>query len=291
MTQPCESLAAKIRQAYDALSVTERKLADVVLTRQKDLLSYSATELAKLAGVSKASAARFFRRLGFADFHAFRQHVRSQVSQQSPLFRMDLSRTRQSALSRLEQHVQQDALRLRALLDGASDDTLERALALLTQARRILVVGYRNSAMTAFHAHALLSQVRPGVQLLNDMAGQAAEMLADLDATDVLLVLDFRRRTRRLAPLVAAARSAKVRLLLLTDAQLSALTSQAAVVLHCPSPGATPMQQIFDSYVAAVSLVNYLAGAVAARTRKQARSRMARIEDLHTLLHDLETDS
>lgn len=290
MTESTESLAAKIRKAYGDFSVTERKLADVVLTRQKDVLSYSATELAELAGVSKASAARFFRRLGFADFNAFRQHIRTQVSQQSPLFRMDSASTRQTALTRLENHVQQDALRLRALLDGATDDTLERALMLLTQARCIVVVGYRNSTMTAFYAHALLSQVRPDVHLLNDMAGHVVEMLADLGETDVLLVVDFRRRTRRLAPIVAAARSAKARVLLLTDAQLSALTSEAAVILHCPNQSLTPTSQIFDSYVAAVSLVNYLATAVATQTRRQARTRMARIEDLHAVLHDLETD-
>ncbi|MGT2491819.1 hypothetical protein ACU4GD_18050 [Cupriavidus basilensis] len=52
----------KIHQCYGELSSADKKLADVLLMRQKDLLSYSATELAELASVSKASAARFFRR-------------------------------------------------------------------------------------------------------------------------------------------------------------------------------------------------------------------------------------
>ena len=52
------------------------------------MLAYSATELAALAGVSKASTARFFKRLGFADFQAFRQHQRQGAPQPSPLYRM-----------------------------------------------------------------------------------------------------------------------------------------------------------------------------------------------------------
>ncbi|HEY0202489.1 MAG TPA: MurR/RpiR family transcriptional regulator, partial [Burkholderiaceae bacterium] len=72
-----DSLEARIRAQYGALSAADRKLADVLVARQKDVLSYSATELAGFAGVSKASAARFFRRLGYSDFTAFRQHMRT----------------------------------------------------------------------------------------------------------------------------------------------------------------------------------------------------------------------
>ena len=54
------SLRERIQAQYDALSLVERKLADVVLAHEKDALAYSATELAALAGVSKASSARFF---------------------------------------------------------------------------------------------------------------------------------------------------------------------------------------------------------------------------------------
>lgn len=280
------SLDALLRGAYNTLSTTERKLADVVIARQKDLLGYSATELASLAGVSKASAARFFRRLGFADFNAFRQHVRSLTPDPSPLSRIDHDRPGQPVLALAQKHLQEDALRLHQLRESLTDDLIRRALQLLGRARRVWVVGYRNSYMTAFYAHTLLSQVRPDVLLLNDPAGRETESLADLSARDVLLVVDFRRRTRRVEAVVAAAHTAHSQVLLLTDTQLSALATRAAVVLPCPGH----QQQVFDSYVAAVSLVNYLATALAAQSRKQTRARMARIEDLHVLLNDLATD-
>lgn len=76
-------------------------------------------------------------------------------------------------------------------------------------------------------------------------------------------------------------------MLLLTDTPLSALAGQAAAILHCPSQ----TEQVFDSYVSAVSLMNYLATAMAARTPRQTHARMSRIEQLHAALGDLETDS
>lgn len=287
MKKETEPLDARLLKVYDQLSATDRRLADVVIARKKDLLAYSATELAGLAGASKASAARFFQRLGYAGFSDFRQQVRAQVSQQSPLARIGRTPARPSESASLQAHVQNDVARLDSLLDGLTQDVLEQALELLVRARRVWIVGYRNGCMTAFYASALLSQVRHDVNLLNELSGREAEILADLNDKDVLLAVDFRRRTSRLPRIVAAARSTGARVLLLTDTPLSALASQAAAILHCPSQ----TEQVFDSYVSAVSLMNYLATSMAARTRKQARARMSRIESLHAALGDLETDS
>ena len=281
------SLDARLLKSYDQLSGTDRRLADVLIANKKDLLGYSATELAGLAGASKASAARFFQRLGYAGFSDFRQQVRAQVSQQSPLARIGRNPARQPEHVRLQAHVQDDVARLNSLLDGLPQELLENALGLLIQARRVWIVGYRNGCMTAFYASALLSQLRPDVNLLNELSGREAEFLADLNDKDVLLAVDFRRRTSRLPRIVAAARSTGARVLLLTDTPISALASQAAAILHCPNQTA----QVFDSYVSAVSLMNYLATAMAVRLPKQARARMSRIEGLHAALADLETDS
>lgn len=287
MKQEIESLDARLLKVYEHLSVTDRRLADVVIANKKDLLAYSATELAGLAGASKASTARFFRRLGYSGFSDFRQHVRAQVSQQSPLARIGRAPARQSESARLQAHVQDDVARLKSLLDGLEPDGLAQALDLVVRARRVWIVGYRNGCMTAFYASALLSQVRHDVHLLNELSGREAEFLADLNDRDLLLAVDFRRRTSRLPRIVAAARSSGARVLLLTDTPLSALASQAAAILHCPSQ----TEQVFDSYVSAVSLINYLATSMAARTPGQAHARMSRIEQLHAALGDLETDS
>ncbi|MHB1669941.1 MAG: MurR/RpiR family transcriptional regulator [Thiomonas sp.] len=282
-----DSLEAQIRKLYADLSTTDRKLADVTLRHAKDLLGYSATELAHLAGVSKASAARFFRRLGYANFNAFRAHLRSRASRQSPLHRMGSRLANKTPLAQLTQHVQNDVANLTRLTDGLTDTALGKTVERLANARRIYLVGYRNSYMTAFYASALLSQIRPDVHLLNEVSGRQAELLAACGNKDVLLVVDFRRPSSRLRPMVQAATTTGMPLVVLTDAPLSEVSAQAEIVLNCPLHEA----QMFDSYVGAVSLVNYLATAVTAKLRKSARQRMTQIENLHDALGDLEHDS
>ena len=275
------TLRERIQAQYEVLSSVDRKLADVVLVHEKDALTYSATELAALADVSKASTARFFRRLGFADFQAFRQNLRDGMTQPSPLSRMKHQGPQGSAL---QQHIAQDAQQLQTLMDTVSEQSVQQAAKLLAGARRVWVVGYRNGYMAAFYAQALLLQLRTEVHLLNDGAGEDAELLAEIQPGDVLLAMDFRRRTHRLNQVVRVACEAGVTLVLLSDARVSALATRAQVLFICPPQD----DAIFDSYVGGISLINYLACATLAQMPKKARARMAAIEQVHAQLDDLE---
>ncbi|MDI1269558.1 MAG: MurR/RpiR family transcriptional regulator [Polaromonas sp.] len=275
------TLRERIQVQYAALSLVDRKLADLVLAREKDLLAYSATELAALAGVSKASTARFFKRLGFADFQAFRQHQRDGALQPSPLYRMVQQGT---SASPLQHHMAQDVQQLQALADSVTGQGVQQAATLLAGARRVWVVGYRNGYMAAFYAQALLSQLRAEVHLLNEGTGEDAELLAEIQPRDVLLAMDFRRRTRRLSQVVGIACDAGAALVLVSDARVSALAARAQALFICP-----PLDEpIFDSYVSAISLINFLATATLAQLPKKARARMAAIEQVHAQLADLE---
>jgi DNA-binding MurR/RpiR family transcriptional regulator len=280
MTQSL-TLNQRIQGQYQALSLVDRKLADVLLAHEKDLLAYSATELAALAGVSKASTARFFKRLGFTDFQAFRQHQRNGAPQPSPLNRVAQQGLRTSPL---QQHMAQDARQLQALADAVTDASVQQAAKLLAGARRVWVVGYRNGYMAAFYAQALLSQLRAEVHFLNEGAGEDAELLAEIQRGDVLLAMDFRRRTRRLSQVAGIACDAGAALVLVSDARVSALAARAQALFICPPQG----EAIFDSYVGAISLINYLATATLAHLPKKARTRMAAIEQVHAQLDDLE---
>ncbi|MDH1702917.1 MurR/RpiR family transcriptional regulator [Comamonas terrigena] len=279
------TLDARIRHVYAQLSSAERKLADMVLTRQRELLGYSATELAGLAGTSKSSAARFFRSLGYAGYDEFRQALRAAQLQQSPLARMEQPRRKRSLAQQFQSHLQADAGLLNAWAESIPEAQLEAAIAMLVRARKVWVVGYRHSHLTAFYAQSLLAQVRGEVGSLNDVAGREADLLASASEKDVLLAVDFRRRSTRLPRLLAAAQAVGAQTLVLTDAPVSALAMQAQVVLRC---GASSPQGLFDSYVCGVSLVNFLASALAQQQRVPTQERLERIERLHVALDDLE---
>src|SRR5271166_2861822 len=155
-------LEQTIRTNYDRLPIGERKLADVVLEMRCELAAYSATELAESAGVSKATASRLVRRLGFSGYEAMRQQARASPASGSPLAELAAERPDKGTL---ERHVEHDIACLTRTM-GISADLVRRAVEILAQADRIWVVGFRNSYVLALYARALLAQVKPDARLL-----------------------------------------------------------------------------------------------------------------------------
>ncbi|MCX2201898.1 hypothetical protein LDO48_19160 [Pantoea agglomerans] len=75
-----------MRQYWDELSLHEQRLAEVLLAAPGQLAMNTATELAQSAGVSKATATRFFRHLGYESYEAARRQAREMQNSGSPLY-------------------------------------------------------------------------------------------------------------------------------------------------------------------------------------------------------------
>ena len=276
-----DPLVHRIRETYDALPLGERKLAELILEMRGDLAAYSATELAARSGVSKATAARLVRRLGYADFHEMRQQARNHYHNGSPL--AELSNTL-GLDATLAQHLAHDVAGLTRTIETIPAGDVQAAVSILADAQRVIVVGFRNSYAPAFYARELLVQVRPHVILLPVSGQTVSEELSDLGRGDAILAFGFRRRPPVLGRILRIAAAAKARTVLLGDSSIGKFGKSANIVLRCFNRGT----RMFDSYVAAMSLVNYLGSGVALALGARAQERLHRIESLHDELSDLE---
>lgn len=274
------SLAQSIHDQYDSLPVGERKFADILLEIEGELASYSATELAARAGVSKATATRLVRRLGFDDYLQMRQQAREAKRSGSPLASLSALAGERGTLGA---HLEHDVACLVQTFDGASADRVRCAIEILTTARRIWVIGFRNSHALALYARELLVQVKPDVRLLPAPGQTVAEELSTLGHDDAVLMLGFRRRPPVLTRILRAATQAGAHVVLLADPSFGAADNMAQVTLRCISRGSS----LFDSYVAPVSLVNYLCAGVTTALGETAQARLRRIEQLHDELVEL----
>jgi DNA-binding MurR/RpiR family transcriptional regulator len=205
-------IETRIHGLYADLPARERKLADVLLEMQPELAAYSATELAARAGVSKATAARLFRRLGYADFNEMRQLARAEQQAGSPLAALGESDPSRRSLAA---HLAQDVQNLTRTLEGLDPEAVATAVQILVDARRLFVVGFRNNHALALYARGLLAQLKPDVHLLPQGGYTLAEDLASLGASDAVLGLGFRRRLPLMRDVLRAAAAAKVRSVML----------------------------------------------------------------------------
>jgi DNA-binding MurR/RpiR family transcriptional regulator len=276
-TDASRGIHERIDADYASLTPRERAAADFILEHLDDLAVYSATEIAESSGVSKATVSRLFRRLGFADASEVREQARASRSRGVPV-------GPHRASGDLARHAAQERANLDRLLDGLRDGRLEAAAATIASAREVVVVGFRNGYPVALHLRQQLAQARPRVRIAPQPGQSVGEELVGLDGRDVVVVAGFRRRPAGFAGMVEALVERSVPVIVLADPSLRSV-APAVTLLVCPVDGVTP----FDSYAAAMSLANLLAGAVLAATPESAsRARIAQITTVYAALHELE---
>lgn len=276
------SLERRIRDSYEGLPNSERLVADLLLDFPSHLATHSATELARLSGASKAAVTRLVQRLGYQSFAQARTDARNAQHWGSPIY-INAADPPESARSALEAHVAADLDILRKTLEGLAQTTFDEVVAALRDARRVLVIGHRNSALLATYARGQLGLLRAGVELAPMHGETLAEGLYGLGPQDVLLAVGFRRRVPAFLSALALARAGGVRIVMLTDPSGAAMARRVDWVIPCHCRGAS----MFDSYVAAVSLINFLASQLALQLGAQGRTRLRGIEQLHEELGDL----
>lgn len=278
-----ESLENRVLHAYDSFPPAERRLADALIECHGDIARYSATELSVKARVSKATAARFFRKLGYEGFRQARRQALQARPWGSPLEALAELTGPLQARGNLGRHVANDIRNLTQTAESIAPQQLDQAVATLSTARRILVVGFRNSHSLATYAFMILNAIKTDVQLLGTGGLAAAEQLAGLGTHDVILAIGFRRRPYALRQILETARVRGIASLLIADTTASETPKLADVTLVCQNQGA----YLFDSYVSGLTLLNFLCSAVALSLGDSAWLRLAEIEDLHASFGDL----
>lgn len=273
----------RIMAVYDDLTASERRLAAVVMEAQSNLASFTAGELAAKADISNATAARFFKRLGYASYNDARMHARQAEDWGSPLYELTGTGRKRLAPGDFGLHIAQDLQNLTRTAEMLSESDLERATAVLAGAARVFVIGFRNSMALANYARGLLTNIRPDVQLLPFAGTSMGEELAGIGEKDAFLVLGFRRRPALLREIMAVVRDAGAPSVLIADMTAARTAQLATVTLRCHNRG----HSMFDSYAAPMSVINYICSAVSQALGDAAVTRLAEIERLHERLDQL----
>jgi DNA-binding MurR/RpiR family transcriptional regulator len=263
----------RIAEQQAGFAPQERRAAETLLEHLDDLATYRAAELAELAGVSKATMSRLFRRLGFADFDEVRDHLRGLRAAGEP--------RHVEGPTDVDAHASQEAEAIRRAL---RQPALADVVALIADAARVTVVGWRNSYPVALHLRQQLAHVRADVRLAPLPGQVVGEELADVTDGDVLVVAGFRRRPAGFARFMAEVEATGAEVVLLGDPTAARYARHARVWLECPiSTGLA-----FDSYAAAMSLASVLADGVLSRLGRPAGSRAAGISGTYERLGEVE---
>ncbi len=271
----------RLRAQYSTLSPQEQRVAEFIFKYLDDLISYNSTELARLSNVSKATVSRLFRRLGYVGYRDMRDELRTLRQTGMPVAD---SRAAVQGDTLLARHYKQELDNLNHWVKAIDPKTFNTIITALHDARRISIVGLRNSYPVALHLRQQLVQIRPQIVMLAQPGQTLSEELAGPHDGDMVVVVAFSRRPRLIKPLLEQLQAQNVPVLLLCEPQAQHLSSLTRWTLHAPLDSISA----FDSYATAMSLVNLMSNALLHHMLADGRQRIHHIADLYKQLDELE---
>ncbi|MFC3025070.1 MurR/RpiR family transcriptional regulator [Vibrio zhugei] len=272
MTNQSDSLSERITFHYEQLSQSGRRIADYLQGHPDKIVMQSTAQIAKACGVSKTTVSRFIRQLGYDDHLALREEVIQQREQGVPVLTSEIE-------DPSIRHEMQALEQLWAQLATLNIDELIKPIA---TARRVVVIGYRNSYPVALHLRQQLMQCRDNVHLLPLPGQTVGEDLSQLNDDDFVIVIGIRRRVTHFAQLMEYLRAHHT--LLITDQSGQRYSQQCQHILICQMNNHAPL----DSYAVPMSLIAFLVNQVYLQLGSDAVTKSRHISQSYSRLHEVE---
>jgi DNA-binding MurR/RpiR family transcriptional regulator len=260
-------VAARLRELLSGqrLSPSQRRIARFLIDHPDQAVFLNSNDIADKVGVSQPSVTRFAYALGFTGFPEFRDALRAAAR--------DTGRTvmEPSDDNPVQALVASEIRNLELLRASLGDlERLSWTAAQLAESRPLPVVGLRISAPMAHLFGYLTAKAHPDVRVIDMPGSELEDRLSRAAAAGATWVLVFGlpRHPRELRDGLVWARSAGLRVALVTDHAVSELAELAEVVLTAP----VSTQFAFDSQAAPAVLCAALVHSVieALPTREQA---------------------
>lgn len=258
-------LIIRIQEQFATLPPSEQRLANYILDHERTIIGLSAAELSRASGVSKSTATRLFKSLGYESFETVRQQARSELNRADP-GAVDPGRpTRPPRPRSVEAYLDQEVQALTRTLEGIPSDTLRAAVQLLAEAPCVWAGGPHDDDPLARMLVTLMGPVRPNVRLLSGFGQPIEHQLASFRSGEALMLFGMAGRTKALDLIAEQALSAGVHVLFVSDHKGHALPG-AQVVMRCQVRDGREMSYLTP----VVSLLGLLSDRVAARLGPRA---------------------
>ena len=274
------SLVTKIGKQVNQMTKSQKTVANYLLFNMDKLLFFTADELAKAANVSTATVVRFARELDFEGYTDMQKAARLRFHdrEEEPEDLPQSSPEEDSSEYLLEKSFRQDIQNLKRTFQDLSREDLERACTLLKTSRRVYLVGMRISRSMATYAYINWGMLRKGVHLIHNEGLDYAEELIEINSEDLIVAFWAPRYNRATYQMLSHAKRQKASVLLITNREFNLTMEEGDfdVILRCCMENSSYQ----SSFVAPVTLVNYLTRQLELEFSKDIAARLANWDSL-----------
>lgn len=243
------------------LTPTQRKVLDYILKRPEQAVFLTATDLAQDLNVSDTSIVRLAQALGYAGYPHLKRRLREYVQPKiTTVDRLGETVRRVESISDvLADVLSKDLNNLKITLEETDPEIFSRFVEEMDSAHRIFIIALRSTHCLGMFMTSALRFLGRHVVPLMPGTGEMWDQLRDLGPDDLIIGFAFPRYTKLTVEVMDFAREQGVRVLAVTDGELSPLNRSAHYCLTVPFG----IESYIESFTAALSLVNALVTALA----------------------------
>lgn len=273
------SFLSRVRKILPDLHPAELKLGKLVCDFPGELASYSASELANLAGVSNATVTRFVRRLGYANYEEARVHARLEKYDGSRLY---LGEVKAEIHQSTTTYAKSDMRNVQFTLDSVDESEIHKLAQSLLAARKVSVIGFRASAPLAQYLQWQLFQIIENIVAIPGSGQTMGEHLASIQSDDIVILFGLRRRIAQFDDIRSSITKSHAKLVLITDESMS-IDQDAHWHFRCTTESPGPL----FSHVGVMALINLISNITISAAEKDGRKRLMLIESANDFLGEL----
>ena len=252
----------RIRQMRDALTPAERRVADLAINHPRSIINDPIIDIARKADVSQPTVIRFCRSLGCQGLSDFKLKLATGLTGTIPLShsQVHLGDTATDFGAKVLDNTVSAILQLRERLNF---EQVERAIDLLSGARRIEFYGLGNSSIVAQDGHYKFFRFGIPTIAYSDLYMQAASA-ALLGPGDVIVAISKSGKAPELLRVLEVAMQAGAQVIAITSSN-TPLVKKATVALETDHIESRESQMSMISRVLHLVMIDMLAVGVAIR--------------------------
>ena len=272
-----QNLLKYIQIKLPHLSKGQKMIARYILEHCDKAAFMTAAKLGTTIGVSESTVVRFAIVLGFKGYPKLQTCLQELIKSKLTIVqKMELSNDYVTQENALKSVLKTDMGNIKTTLEKINYQTFEDIVNSLFKARKIYIIGLRQSAalseFLAFYLNLILDNVKVVAYGVSDIF----EQMLNVSEEDVVIGIGFPRYTTRTIEALAFAKSKNANVVAITDSLLSPLAAKADYTLIAQSN----MASFVDSLVAPLSVINALIIAVGLREKEKISSTFSTLEEI-----------
>jgi len=268
-------ILASIQDKLDEFSKVEKRIGQFVLQNPQNVIRMSISELAQQTGAkSEASIVKFYRRLGYSGYHDFKVTLATEIAGQN-FYKpdTDIQISQNDDVASIRKKIFLSSVDVLELNNRTIDDkALERAVTIMSNAKRIIIIGYGTSASMAYDLFVKLIRIGIDCYYTTD-AHTNALILSEPREGDVLFAISFSGESKDVV-LQAKQVKGKVPIIALTGEEASPLSKNSDVCITVKSYETTYHTDAMLGRIVQLAVINVLFTAIAVRGGDKALSRL-----------------